>query len=235
MAGAGQLDVYNLALSYLGTSQRVQSLTEQTPTAGYCNTFYDRARKVVLEQCYWSWGTKAVALPLLLDQSQLASTSAIIYPGWRYIYSRPNDCLKAQAVTTQFGIRANPWMSYWWQISNVAYGAPLWGPFRPPWKEALDMVQSPQGQAIDILTDQDGAWLIYTTDPPNIAILPETFIDCVAWQLAIRIAGPVSANSRMLENAVKMAPLSLSRALAQNLNEEQPDAYPESPSIQGRL
>ena len=235
MSGATQVDCYNLALGYIGTSLTVQSPTEPTPQAGACNMFWDRARKVVLEQCYWSFATRAVALNLLLDQSQVSSTSQIIYPGWRYIYARPVDCLKAQVVTTQFGIRANPWMSYWWQISNVAYGAPLWGPFRPPWKEALDYTQASPGQQVDILTDQDGAWLIETIDPPNLGIVSETFIDCVALQLALRIAGKVSANRAFVEKCEKTAPLALSRALAQNLNEEQPDAYPESPSIQGRL
>ena len=231
MAGAQQLDVYNLALSYLGTSQRVQSLTEQTPAAGYCNTFYPRARKFVLEQGYWSFATRAVALALLVDQVNAASSAAIIYPGWRFIYSRPNDCLKAQAVTSQFGIRANPWMSYWWQNT-----APRWGPFLPPWKESLDYtnVANP-GQAIDILTDQDAAWLIYTTDPPNVGLLSETFMDCVALNLALRIAGPVSATPMAKKDTEAKSILALSRALAQNLNEEQTDAYPESPSIQARL
>jgi hypothetical protein len=230
-----QLDIWNRSLAYLDLAQTVKSLTEGTPQAGACSQFWDAARKFVLERCYWSNATKAVALSLLLDQSQLTSTAAIIFPGWRYIYARPTDCLKAQCVTTQFGIRANPWMSYWWQISNVAYGAPLWGPFRPPWTEILDQINQPAGNSIDILTDQDGAWLIYTTDIPNVAIMPESLADAIAWQLAVFISGPVSANQRAKTNAIKMAPEALSTALAQNLNEQQPDAYPESPSIQARL
>lgn len=229
-----QLDIYNLALSYLDLSQRVQSLTETSAQAGACNQFYDPARKVVLEQCYWSFATKAAALTLLQDQSLLA-TAAIIYPGWRFIYQRPVDCLKAQAVTTYYGVRANPWLGYWWLAGSVGGTSSAWGPFRPPWREALDQTQSNKGQSINILTDQDSAWVVYTTDPPNIAICPEVFADAVAWHLAVRISGPVSANPKNKANAIKMANDSLSRALAQNLNEEQPDQYPESPSIQARL
>jgi hypothetical protein len=227
------LDCWNLALSHLDVAQRVQSQTENSVQAGACNQFYDRARKLVLEQCYFSFSTKSAALALLLDQETLTATSQIIYPGWRYIYSRPDDCLKAQAVTTQFGLRTYPWLSYWWQNSN-SFGPALWGPYRPPWKEALDQIASPPGQTIDILTDQDQAWLVYTTDI-NIAVATETFLDCVAWQLSTLIGGPISANQKAKEMAQKMAPLSLSRALAQNLNEEQPDPYPDSPSIQCRL
>jgi hypothetical protein len=57
----------------------------------------------------------------------------------------------------------------------------------------------------------------------------------VAWQLAVLIAGPASANQKAKEMAYKMAPLMMSRALAQNLNEQQTDPYPQSPSIQIRL
>lgn len=231
---SAQLDIYNLALSYLDLSQRVSSLTENTPQAGYCNTFYDPARKIALEQCYWSFATKSTALSLLQDQSILA-TSAIIYPGWRFIYGRPIDCLKAQAVTTYYGLRANPWLGYWWLAGSVGGSSSAFGPFRPPWKEALNQTASPKGMSIDILTDQDSAWLVYTTDPPNIAICPEVFADLVAWNLAVRISGPASANNKAKINAIKMADFALSRALAQNLNEEQPDQYPESPSIQARL
>lgn len=229
-----QLGIYNLALSYLSLSQRVQNVNETTPAAGYCNTFYDPARKYVLEQCYWSFATKAVALALLSDQSVLAP-SAIFYPGWRFIYQRPNDCLKAQAVTTYYGVRANPFLGYWWLAGSQGSVAGMWGPWRAPWLEALDQTNVNKGQSINILTDQDSAWLIYTTDVPNIAICPEVFADCVAWQLARRIAGPVSASEKAKLNAEKMGPLSLSTALAQNLNEQQPDPYPESPSIQARL
>jgi hypothetical protein len=230
-----KLDVWNRSLANLGIGQQVASETETSPQATWCKTYWDAARKMVLERCYWSNSTKAAALNLLLDQSTLTSSSAIIMPGWRYIYARPNDCLKAQVVTTQFGIRANPWMSYWWQISNVAYGAPLWGPFRPPWTEMLDQIQTPPGNSIDILTDQDGAWLIYTTDIVNIALYPETMCDAIAWQMSIWISGPASASAEMRKLAAAEAPKSLGVALAQNLNEQQPDAYPESPSIQARL
>lgn len=233
MSGAGQLDVYNIALSYLDLSQNIKSLTENSPQAGYCNQFYDRARKIVLEQCYWSFATRAVALTLLVDQQTL-STSALYYPGWRFIYQRPVDCLKAQAVTTQLGLRANPYLSYWWNAATSSIPV-MWNNFRPPWNEVLDFVKTPTGQAIDIVTDQDSAWLVYTIDPPNMAILPEVFIDCVAWQLATLIAGPASANQKAKEMALKMAPLSMSRALAQNLNEQQPDDYPASPSIAARM
>jgi hypothetical protein len=226
------LDCYNLALAHLDLSQRVESVTEQSVQAKTCSAFYDRARKKVLEQCYFSFSTKTAALALLLDQSTITNVSQTVYPGWRYIYQRPQDCLKAQAVTSWYGLREYPFLSSWWggpQGQNYTG----WGPYKPPWCEMLDQIQTPPGQAIDILTDQGGAWLVYTTDI-DISVASETLLDCVAWELACDIAGPVSANQKAKEAALKMAPLSLSRALAQNLNEQQTDPYPQSPSISAR-
>jgi hypothetical protein len=237
MSGGSVIDAYNLALSYIDRTQSVQSLTEPDVQAGICNRFWDRARKVVLEQAYWSFATRSVAMTLLMDQQQYSQNQQI-NPGWRYIYSRPGDALRMQAVTTAEGLRINPFYSFWWRNSGQT---DYWGPFRPPWTEVLDFTNDTlapggiTGQSLDILTDEPNAWAIYTVDPPNLAILPETFLDCCAWQLAIRIAGPLAANQKAKENAVKMAELSLTRALAQNLNEQQPDPYPQSPSIQARL
>lgn len=230
MAGGTQIDAYNLALSHLGTSVRVQSLTEDTPQAGFCNTFWDRARKIVLEQGYWSMATRAVALALKLDQQGIADPSQLIYPGWRFIYARPIDCLKAQAVTTYLGIRTSPNLARWWMSWD-----PQWGPFNPPWLEALDYINTEKpAQSVNILTDQEQAWVIYTTDPPGVNLFSETLLDCIAWHLGVLIAGPMSASLAALANCEKMSVLSLSRALAQNLNEQQTDPYPESPSIQAR-
>lgn len=232
MSGGSQLDAYNLALAYLGTSKRIQSITEQTPEAGYCNTFWDRARKIVLEQCYWTFATRAVALAPLLDQLLISDPSQLMYPGWRFVYQRPVDCLKAQAVTTLYGLRAQPNFSYWWQAPGTQ---PMLNPYRPPWTEALDYVnKNSPAQQVDILTDQESAWLVYTTDI-SPTVMSETLLDCVAWQLAVRIAGPVSGNAAITKLAIQEAPLALSRALAQNLNEQQPDAYPRARSLQARV
>ncbi len=233
MSGAAPVDIYNLALSALGTSLTVQNINEPSVQAGVCNRFYDRARKKVLEQCYWSFATKTAALALLLDQETLTSDADIVFPGWRFIYARPADCLKAQAVTTIYGLRVRPALGYWWNNPSMLGGVPSWGPWRPPWAEMLDEVNSPVQQSTDIVTDQDEAWLVYTTDPPTF-LYPETMVECVSLHLAELIAGPISSNGTRVNDVTKLAALSLSRALAQNLNEQQTDPYPDSPSIQAR-
>lgn len=228
---ASFLDVYNLALTKIDISQTVSSPNDNTLAAGTCNRYYDYARKYVLERAYWDFATKTAALALLLDQSTLTQQSQLVFPGWRYVYARPNDCLRALAVTTQYGMRLNPYTRSWWYDMSQA---PQWGPYRPPWRQAIDQVGSTPGQAIDILTDQDNAWLVYVTDVQNVNLWSQAFMDLVAWTLAVPIAGPLSANQVAKENAIKMSKQAMTEALMITLNEQQPDPYPDSPAITAR-
>lgn len=227
---ASPTDVYNLALTYLDISQTVQSVNDQTPAAGTCNRWYDWARKKVLERAHWDFATKTPALALVLDQNTLTQ-SQIIYPGWRYVYARPVDCFRLLAVTTSYGLRVNPF-AYWWRAGAMVGS---WGPFRPPFREVIDQVNTAQpNQSINILSDQDSAFAVYVTDVTNVGLWTSSFMEAVAWQLAVPIAGPLSANQVAKERAVKMAEVSITSALSISLNERQNDPYPDSPAITAR-
>lgn len=228
---ASVLDVFNLALTRIDVSTTIQSVNDTLPEAGACKRFYDFARKRVLEKAYWDFATKAAALALVLDQSTLSVASKIAFPGWRYVYSRPVDAVRCLAVTTQFGLRVNPNTRWWYDISNVLQT----GPYRPPWRQMIDTLNpAGAGNAIDILTDQDSAWLVYVQDVPNVNLWSAAFLDCVAWNLGALIAGPLSANQTSKASALKMAETSITSAVMLALNEQQPDPYPSSPAIVAR-
>lgn len=230
---SSQVDVYNLALTYLDVSQTVQSINDQTPVAGACNRWYDWARQKVLERAHWDFATKTPALSLVLDQNTLTQQQ-VIYPGFRFVYARPVDCFRFLAVTTGFGLRVNPFLAFWWRAGAMDCSAGSWGPFRPPFREVIDQISSPVGQSINILTDQDAAYGVYVTDVKNVGLWTASFMDAVAWQLAVPIAGPVSANQTAKARAIKMADESITSALAISLNERQNDPYPDSPAITAR-
>jgi hypothetical protein len=230
---ASQLDIYNLALSNLDSSQTVQSINDNSEAAGACNRFYDWARQKVLEGAHWDFATKTPALALMLDQVNLP-ISSIIYPGYRFVYQRPQDCLRFLAVTTNYGLRVNPFLAYWWRAGAMDCSAGSWGPFRPPFVQRIDQISNPVNQGIVILTDQDSAWGVYVTDVTNVNLWTNTFKECVAWNLASKIAGPISANQRAKENAIKMAAVTLTEAYALSVSQSQPDPYPDSPAITAR-
>lgn len=231
---ASAVDVYNLALTYLDISQTVQSVNDQSPAAGACNRWYDWARKKVLERAHWDFATKTPALALVLDQNTLLQ-SQVIYPGWRYVYARPVDCFRLLAVTTAYGLRVNPFLAFWWRAGAMDCAAGSWGPFRPPFREVIDQVNtSNPNQSINILTDQDAAYCVYVTDVTNVGLWSASFMDAVAWQLAVPIAGPLSANQEAKKLAVRMVNESITSALSVSLNERQNDPYPDSPAITSR-
>lgn len=227
---ASEVDIFNLALTFLDLSDVVHSPNDQSNAAAKCKQFYDYARQKVLETAMWDFAIKMPALALVLDQTTLPVSTPPYYPGWRYVYRRPVDCLRLLAVTTQYGVRVNPFPAYWW---NMAQGptANTWGPWRPPFTEALDQISVPVNQAIDILTDQSQAFSVYVADVTNVAIWSQSFREAVAWNLAVPIAGPLSANEEAKKLAVAMSKQSITGALALTLNEKQPDLYPDSPAI----
>lgn len=228
---ASPLDVYNMALAFLDTSQTVQSINDKSEAAGACNRFYDWARRKTLERCFWDFATKGPALALVVDQATLA-TNAVVYPGWRYVYAKPTDCLRFLAVTTQYGLRTNPFRSFWWAADRPFIG---WGPYRPPYVQAIDQVNLAQpNQSINLLTDQSNAYGVYVTDVTNVGLWSQSFMEAVAWQLAVPIAGPVSANQVAKKNALDMVEKSITTALQVEFGQQQPDSYPESPAISAR-
>jgi hypothetical protein len=230
---ASELDIFNLALTNLDSSQTIKSVTEQTTAAGVCRRFYDWARKTVLENAFWDFAIKTPALALVLDQNTLPIAD-IVYPGYRFIYRRPSDCLRFLWVTTNYGLRVNPFLAFWWRAGAMDASAGSWGPFRPPFVERIDEVETPTGQAINILTDQDAAWGVYVTDVTNVNLWSQLFCDAVAWQLATKIAGPMSANEQAKQLAVKMATQTLTTAFSVSVSQGQPDPYPDSPAITAR-
>lgn len=173
------------------------------------------------------------ALSLVLDQNTLSQNN-IIYPGFRYVYQRPVDCLRFLGVTTQFGLRVNPFLAFWWRAGAMDCSAGSWGPFRPPYRQVIDQVNTPPSQSINILTDQDAAYGVYVADVTNVALWSRKFLEAVAWNLAVPIAGPISANQNAKKLAVQESEAAISRALQLALNERQEDPYPDSPAITAR-
>jgi hypothetical protein len=80
---ASEVDICNLALSHIGASATISSLTEQSEEAFHCNLLYADTRDTLLRAHPWGFATRHLAL------SDVGSP-----PGnWSYRYSYPNDCL----------------------------------------------------------------------------------------------------------------------------------------------
>ena len=87
---ASQADICNLALSKIGDTAQIASITEASPQAKHCKQWYDIARDKALSDGRWGFATRrilgpAVALPDTVTQ-------------WRFAYGVPASCLDILAV-----------------------------------------------------------------------------------------------------------------------------------------
>lgn len=87
---ASVVQICNMALSHIGSSARVTSLSppDGTVEAGLCSTFYDQARTEMLEPGAWRFSLKRAALATVTNEST----------NWAQAYALPSDCMRALRV-----------------------------------------------------------------------------------------------------------------------------------------
>lgn len=81
---ASVIEICNIALSNIGNSRNINSLTEQSKEAGACSLHYESCRDATLSDFEWNFATKRVAL------ADTGSAPA----DWKYAYTYPTDCMR---------------------------------------------------------------------------------------------------------------------------------------------
>lgn len=209
------VDICNMALARIGHSETIASLDERSKAAQSCTLFYDAARDFVLRDGVWNFATRAV---------QLAEVADATFPGWRYVYRYPTDCLQARQITTSAGTRLT-----WYETDPTRSDRLLrWLPPRIPFEVSSDDA----GRLI--LTDLEEAYLVYTARITDPNLFDSMFVSALSWYLAVELVMPLSVDERRAARAERNYALVLSQAEAANLNEAQPDPPAESPSITAR-
>ena len=87
---AGRLDIYNMALGFVGT-RTVSSPNEQTPEAIQCELYWDRARRAALRDFPYNFASRRA----LLASKTLPQAYSM---QWAYAYALPANCLKVVHV-----------------------------------------------------------------------------------------------------------------------------------------
>jgi hypothetical protein len=88
---ASAVDIVNLALSHIGDTAQVTSISppDGTIQASHGGRFYPIARDLMLEAHPWSFATVRVPLAVITGADQ---------PEWAFSYALPSKCLRALAV-----------------------------------------------------------------------------------------------------------------------------------------
>lgn len=93
------LQIYNQALSLVGTRASVSSLTERTRECELCNEHYEVVRDQVLRAAPWACARKAARLGLLAEREDGDWTAAQPIPPWLFAYALPSDYLHPRMLT----------------------------------------------------------------------------------------------------------------------------------------
>lgn len=134
-----EVEIYNMALSALGTFSSLAATTDRRREAEVCRIWYPLCRDRVLRSAPWSGATAFRRLALLATRDDTADwVSTDPAPGWTYAYGVPNDFIWPRSLSAyeQFemsmiaGNRVilsnsqSPIMAYTFRQTNVG----LWDP-----------------------------------------------------------------------------------------------------------
>jgi hypothetical protein len=232
------VDLCNMGLSYLGISTQIQSITppDANEQAKSCAFWYDICRQELLQMAPWPFAFTSVILST--DPSTAGPAGSIgntfAFPGYRYAYQYPNDCLQAIAVTTYAGQRAGSsfWNSWWYPAAGIGFSIP-----KIPYK--IVQSQANPGQQM-ILCDlppnfSSPIYLLYIQNVTNTALFSPLFNNGLASDIGFRVGMAIrSSNPQKVQYCQAMAKQARLEALAQAMNSMQQDLERDSPSILAR-
>lgn len=210
--------IANMALSRISISQRIASFTDQSAAAANCAFWYPNCRNSLLQYAPWDFARTSV---------RLAVDPTTTFAGWKYCYQYPSNCVHAAAVMTDHGMRVSStwWCGWFWPNAFNGYAIP---------KIPFQVIQNSTGTDKCILTDIPCAQLYFIAQTNLVTLYDQMFIDALAWQLAVEIAGPMRADLKYTQLAVKMAKSAKLEAMSQMMNQAQEDPERDSPSVLAR-
>ena len=214
---ANQLDICNLALSKLGQSARIATLTEQSMPAYTLNALWPTTLAYVQTDAVWPWLLRTQALALSVDPAP---------PGWAYRYARPNDCATAWAVTDEAGLRSERRLTFW---TDPAWRRGLFGAL-------YDWEQVRGGAETEIVASVPNAWLVYTVLDDEPARFPPAFVEALASKLALDAAGPLIGQSGLNNRTAMLQEYEFykNKAAVHDYNEADSYGEPVTPAMMAR-
>lgn len=175
---ASDVDICNLALSYLGDTATVASINppEGSPQASHCATFYPIARDALFEMHDWGFATKRVALAQLDNPSSQ----------WAYCYAAPSDLMNTIAVLDAAALD-DTIQTVTNQDQPIGYTNETFAQITP---QPYSVEMSADGQDI-IYTNQANAVFRYVARIIDTTKFSPLFVRTLAASLASMLAGPV--------------------------------------------
>ncbi len=195
---ASEVEIANLALSHLGDSATVSSLSppEGSAQAERCARFYPLARDVMQEEFVWSFCTRRKLLALVANWSS---------GKWAYAYAVPSEMLHPISVSHPDASSDQV------DVLGLRAGSPF------------QLEGTDTGQVV-ILTNQPDAELRYTVRVRDTTKFSAQFVEALSWRLASMLAGPIlkgEAGIKMTQSCLQIAISLGGEAAVKNANSSQ--------------
>ena len=198
--------VCNMALSAVGATSQIASLTEQSAEALACNLHYEQTLRELLSIHNWPFARANAALAVLqaragTPENPTGATLTEPERPWSYAYGYPSDCLKPRYIMN-LDTSGN---------AATINGVPLTtADESEPYDIRTPTVKFIQGTISDtngnrtrvILTNQYQARLVYTVLVTDPDIWDSNFVTAFVGRLAQKICLHVSGDKNLLRLAV---------------------------------
>lgn len=185
-----------MMLGFLGVSQQIGNIDEQSNEARVCRVYYDQARDKALEDMPWNFA-KSYA-----DLQDIGSPPS----QWAYRYRYPANCLKVRAVTSRGYV---PDTSTYYDTTTLQYR----------YLEAFEIIEDEDNGGLAICTNIPQASLTFTKRIKQTNLYSASFRECMAWLMATYAASPLSAQPSMAEKCAQGYRNALLQAAAHMMNE----------------
>ena len=232
----------NLALTKIGVSKTVASMSEATREAMTASILFPHEFKACLRQHPWPFATKYAALLVVANGG---TSSAAVNGDWQYAYKYPTDCLFVRRVveaggsasTDQFGV-----------VTSTRGSA---GPVGREFSEVPGgpgIRSSPVVYRVGRLGDELVVFCSLTDDAttPTICIeytaifdcpeelVDELFMAALSWRLGAALAPSLSRLDKMATKAWQMYLHTIDTAAAVASREQQQPAHGDAEWIRAR-
>lgn len=215
-----EVTIGNMALSHVGASSTIESLTEDVPQAAQVNIWYHPARKQVLKAHDWNFARKRQTLTTHGDDPPAE---------WAYRYQYPSDALSIRKMVNPVATAGATSRALFPDDLGVTQailgvqGDPI--PF---------VVEISDDGTMSILTDLETAVAGYTFDQTSGALFSPIFDEILSHLIAARIAFSLTGKLTIKNREEKTFQRLILTAPALDAQEMQARKPREAESIRGR-
>lgn len=203
------ISICNTALSRIGVTTKIASLTERTKEAIELNSVFEEVRDRVISAAPWPFARRIIALQ---------KTGATPFR-WKYRYEYPSDCIAIRNILPPMPAGSTPELyRRWLAESKVAYE-----------------IEADDNDYQTIVTDQDLAVIEYTKRVINPLRYSAKFTGAFAWALAAEVALPLAKTIDHSRNAAAAYEKEIREAIADARNQQHQEEPADSEFVRARL